>query len=142
VLVGHGRLLDAAVVRPGGVVVTPRSAVWRHFCERATLLVQYIYGRIAILWSLSYFGVMEMTPAQCRAARGLLAISQDRLVELSGVSKRTISQFEGEQRQPIPATRFALQHALEAAGVTFIAENGGGPGVRLRRGSVSDPPST
>lgn len=26
----------------------------------------------------------------------------------------------------------AIQRALEAAGVQFIAENGGGPGVRLR----------
>lgn len=27
----------------------------------------------------------------------------------------------------------AIQRALEAAGVEFIPENGGGPGVRLRR---------
>jgi hypothetical protein len=27
-----------------------------------------------------------------------------------------------------------IQHALEAAGVEFIPENGGGPGVRLRKG--------
>jgi hypothetical protein len=26
-----------------------------------------------------------------------------------------------------------LQHALEIAGIEFIDENGGGPGVRLRR---------
>jgi hypothetical protein len=26
-----------------------------------------------------------------------------------------------------------LQHALEAAGVEFIEENGGGPGVRVRK---------
>lgn len=28
----------------------------------------------------------------------------------------------------------AIRSALEAAGVEFIAENGGGPGVRLRKG--------
>jgi hypothetical protein len=28
----------------------------------------------------------------------------------------------------------AIQQALEAAGVEFIAENGGGPGVRLKKG--------
>jgi hypothetical protein len=27
----------------------------------------------------------------------------------------------------------ALRHALEAAGIEFINENGGGPGVRLRK---------
>jgi hypothetical protein len=31
------------------------------------------------------------------------------------------------------ATMAAIQRALEAAGVEFIAENGGGAGVRLRK---------
>jgi hypothetical protein len=31
------------------------------------------------------------------------------------------------------ANEAALRHALEAAGVEFIDENGGGPGVRLRK---------
>ena len=30
------------------------------------------------------------------------------------------------------ANDLAVRHALEAAGVEFIDENGGGPGVRLR----------
>jgi hypothetical protein len=29
-----------------------------------------------------------------------------------------------------------VQRTLEAAGVEFIDENGGGPGVRLRKGAV------
>lgn len=33
----------------------------------------------------------------------------------------------------IPANARAIRSALEAAGVEFIAENGGGPGVRLRK---------
>jgi hypothetical protein len=36
-------------------------------------------------------------------------------------------------RQPYPRTLAALRAALESAGVEFIAENGGGPGVRLRK---------
>jgi hypothetical protein len=32
-----------------------------------------------------------------------------------------------------PANEAALRKALEAAGVEFIDENGGGPGVRLRK---------
>jgi hypothetical protein len=31
------------------------------------------------------------------------------------------------------STMDRLQHALESAGVEFIDENGGGPGVRLRK---------
>jgi hypothetical protein len=30
----------------------------------------------------------------------------------------------------------AVRSALEAAGVEFIAENGGGPGVRLRKAKL------
>lgn len=74
-----------------------------------------------------------MTPSQCRAARALVAMSQDRLAEASGVAKRTIASFENEDRQPYDRTLSALRAALEAAGVEFIEENGGGPGVRLRK---------
>lgn len=74
-----------------------------------------------------------MTPSQCRAARALVSISQDRLAEASGVAKRTIASFEKEGRQPFERTMNALQEALEAAGVQFIEENGGGAGVRLRK---------
>lgn len=75
-----------------------------------------------------------MTPAQCRGARGLLAWTMPQLAEAAGVSVSTINSFELERRRPIAANLAALQRALEAAGVEFIAENGGGPGVRLRKG--------
>ncbi|MBL3587338.1 helix-turn-helix transcriptional regulator [Rhodovulum sulfidophilum] len=74
-----------------------------------------------------------MTPSQCRAARALVAMSQDRLAEASGVAKRTIASFEKEERQPYERTISALRYALEAAGVDFIPENGGGAGVRMRK---------
>ena len=75
-----------------------------------------------------------MTPSQCCAARALVAMSQDRLAEASGVAKRTIASFEKEGRHPYERTIASLQKALENAGVEFIAENGGGPGVRLKTG--------
>jgi transcriptional regulator with XRE-family HTH domain len=74
-----------------------------------------------------------MTPAQCRAARALIAFSQDELAAASGVAKRTIANFEGGLAQPYPRTMAALRSALEAGGVIFIDENGDGPGVRLRK---------
>ncbi|WP_141300450.1 helix-turn-helix transcriptional regulator [Komagataeibacter diospyri] len=77
--------------------------------------------------------VEDITSAQVRAARGLLGWSRDRLVEASGVPKRTIVRFEDEVTAPRKSTISAIRAALEAAGVEFIAENGGGAGVRLRK---------
>ncbi|WP_420005866.1 helix-turn-helix domain-containing protein [Arenibacterium sp. LLYu02] len=73
-----------------------------------------------------------MTPSQCRAARALVAMSQDSLAKASGVAKRTIASFENEDRQPYERTLSALQSTLEAAGVEFIPQNGGGVGVRMK----------
>ena len=74
----------------------------------------------------------RITPAQSRAARALLDWKLERLVEASGLPKQTLVRFEGGQTSPRIATDEAIRTALEAAGVEFIAENGGGPGVRLR----------
>lgn len=73
-----------------------------------------------------------ITPAQSRAARGLLKWKQPDLAKASSVSVSTIGAFELERSVPIPATMTAIQNALEAAGVEFIEANGGGPGVRTR----------
>jgi hypothetical protein len=40
------------------------------------------------------------------------------------------------------ANILAIRNALEAAGVEFIDENGGGPGVRLRKGRSGKSSST
>ncbi|MBS4011997.1 MAG: helix-turn-helix transcriptional regulator [Roseovarius sp.] len=74
-----------------------------------------------------------MTPEQCRAARAMLAMSQDDLASATGVAKRTIAGFEMGQSSPYPRTIAAIRAALESAGVEFIPENGGGAGVRLRK---------
>lgn len=74
-----------------------------------------------------------MTPAQCRAARALISVSQDDLAKSSGVAKATIAAFELGQRQPYARTVDAIRAALEAAGVIFVPSNGEGPGVRLRK---------
>jgi predicted transcriptional regulator len=74
-----------------------------------------------------------LTPAQCRAARGLIDWSQMDLAEHAGVGIVTIRQLEAGNHEPRRATLDVVRRALEAAGVEFIAENGGGPGVRLRK---------
>jgi transcriptional regulator with XRE-family HTH domain len=74
-----------------------------------------------------------ITPEQCRAARGLLDWNQQQLAEVSHVGIVTIRQLEAGSNQPRRATLWVVRQALEAAGVEFIDENGGGPGVRLRK---------
>lgn len=73
-----------------------------------------------------------ISPAQCRAARSLLSWRQDELEEASGVTKKTIADFERGARMPRAATLSSIKSALETAGIEFINENGGGAGVRLR----------
>jgi hypothetical protein len=74
-----------------------------------------------------------MTAAQSRAARGLLGWTLDQLIAASGMSKRTLIRFEASRGTPRASTVLAVRATLEAAGVEFIDENGGGPGVRLRK---------
>lgn len=76
---------------------------------------------------------MPLSPAQCRAARALVSLSQEGLADASKVAKATIANFETGKREPYPRTLDDLREALERAGVLFIAENGEGPGVRLRK---------
>lgn len=77
--------------------------------------------------------IIDDIPApQLRAARALLAWSQERLAEVCGIPKRTIARIELGGVAPQQRTVVAIRTALEAAGVQFIEQNGGGPGVRLR----------
>ncbi|WP_218821965.1 helix-turn-helix domain-containing protein [Haematobacter genomosp. 1] len=74
-----------------------------------------------------------ITADQCRMARAALRLGVREVAELSGVSTMTISRFENGQSGGQAETLRKLQAALEAAGVQFIPENGGGAGVRLRK---------
>lgn len=73
-----------------------------------------------------------LAASQCRAARALIEWSQDQLSRACAVDVRTIADFEGRVRAPDIDTKRRMRTAFEEAGVAFIAENGGGPGVRLR----------
>lgn len=67
---------------------------------------------------------MPISPSQCRAARGLFAMSRQELAHASGVSLRTISSFEdASDRLPTAANLAAVQTALQRLGVVF--EDGG-----------------
>jgi hypothetical protein len=76
-----------------------------------------------------------LTSAQLRAARALIRWSAEGLARHSAVGVTTIRRAELTENQTslTAANNQALRRALEAAGVEFIDENGGGPGVRLRK---------
>lgn len=80
---------------------------------------------------------MSLTPAQCRAARALLDWSQGDLAAESKVATKTLADFERGKRTPYDRTLADIRVALEAAGVEFIPENGGGAGVRWRDRAIA-----
>jgi predicted transcriptional regulator len=78
-----------------------------------------------------------VTTGQVKAARALLGWSQADLAQHSGISEPTVARLEtargelgGRQH-----TTEKITSALRKAGIEFIDENGGGPGVRLRKRS-------
>ena len=71
---------------------------------------------------------------QLRAARALLGWSQTELAKRAGMSLPTVKRVETVSGPRVSEeARYELQRALELGGVEFIDENGGGPGVRLRK---------
>jgi transcriptional regulator with XRE-family HTH domain len=79
-----------------------------------------------------------ITPGQCRAARGLLGWNQQELSRRARVGIVTVHQLETGISQPRRATFDVIRRAFESAGVEFIDENGGGPGVRLRKRQLKE----
>ena len=82
---------------------------------------------------MSTENVDTITPEQSRGARALLGMTQPQLATKSGLGLSTVVDFERSRR---PVSKEAVQFickALEDAGIEFINENGGGPGVRLRK---------
>ena len=83
-----------------------------------------------------------LTSAQIRAARGLLRWSAEDLARESSLGVNTIRRAEiaEDQIALTTANSATLRRTLEEAGVEFIDENGGGPGVRLRKSASSKKP--
>ena len=79
--------------------------------------------------------ILIITTGQLRAARGLLGWSQTDLATRAGLSLPTVKRVEIDLGIRVSDdARSKLRHALETAGIEFIDENGGGSGVRLRKG--------
>ncbi len=71
---------------------------------------------------------------QIRAARALIRWSAQELAEKTAVGVTTIRRAEltASETKLTRVNDQAIRRVLEVAGVEFIDENGGGPGVRLR----------
>jgi transcriptional regulator with XRE-family HTH domain len=75
-----------------------------------------------------------ITSSQIRAARHLANLSQADIARATGLSLPTIRRAESQRDVSVSADAIAaIRTALEAAGVEFIAENGGGAGMRLKK---------
>lgn len=105
-------------------------------CSIRTILIEFlsnasVRSSLIEFLSLGLFEVM-ITIRQVKAARALLAWSQEDLARQAGLSYPTIARIEavdgtlGGRHMTVAA----IQRALESAGVEFT--NGGQPGVRMR----------
>jgi transcriptional regulator with XRE-family HTH domain len=93
------------------------------------------YVDIALVTCCQQKMLNKITPAQCRAARALLGMTQPELAKESGLGLSTIVDFERMRRHVSDEAVEAIHMALKRKGVGIIDENGGGPGVRLRQRS-------
>jgi transcriptional regulator with XRE-family HTH domain len=82
---------------------------------------------------MSTQNVDRITSDQCRGARALLDMTQPELASAAKLGLSTIVDFEKARRPVSIEAVQAIRSALEHSGIEFIDENGGGPGVRLRK---------
>src|SRR5437868_6509193 len=89
---------------------------------------------------------IHITGAQIRAARALIRWSAEELATNCKLGVATIRRAEAQDGivSMTYANADAIRQAFETAGVQFISQNGGGPGVRLRHpirsGRTDSPP--
>lgn len=74
-----------------------------------------------------------LTPAQIRAGRALVEMSQQKLADAAGLSLSSVRDYENERRGGELGGLQAIRRALEIEGVEFLPGSpDAGPGVRLK----------
>jgi transcriptional regulator with XRE-family HTH domain len=84
---------------------------------------------------MSSKSILKVSIRQIKAARALLDWSQEELASAAHVSIPTIKRLEANDG-PLGGrgdTIDKILNSLRTAGVEFIDENGGGPGVRVKK---------
>jgi len=76
---------------------------------------------------------MPVTSAQLKMARAALNWTVRDLAEATGLHRNTITNIEVGRYAGDEKSLEIIEAVLKKAGVVFIDENGGGPGVRLRK---------
>lgn len=61
---------------------------------------------------------MDMTPEQCRAARGWLGWSREKLAEQARIGRNTVARYE-EMKEVNDSTRLAITICFERLGFEF-----------------------
>lgn len=74
---------------------------------------------------------MDITPSQCRMARAAIGLTRAKLSELANISSATLADFEAGKRVPYERTLRDIKSSLCNLGVTFLAADENGPGVRV-----------
>jgi transcriptional regulator with XRE-family HTH domain len=82
---------------------------------------------------------MPVTSAQLRMARAALNWTVRDLAEATGLHRNTITNIEISRYAGDQKSLERIEAVLRKAGVEFIDENGGGPGVRLRKPARDKP---
>jgi DNA-binding XRE family transcriptional regulator len=73
----------------------------------------------------------EISAIQCKMARAALGWGIRDLARAAQVAPQTVNRLEKGDRLK-PRTVESILVALETAGIEFIPQNGGGPGVRMK----------
>ena len=72
---------------------------------------------------------MDISPAQMRAARAWLGLSQEELARRAGVAKSSVAEYERGARLAHGSTLAAVRRALEADGIVFLFDGARPKGV-------------
>lgn len=73
------------------------------------------------------------TPAQLRAARGALGLSLPDVARLTGLGLNTLKRAEQSGLAVVtPANADRIVSTLHGLGVTFLDDDGAGPGLRFK----------